>query len=265
MEKIKIFVADDNKEYIDFIVSTISRQNNMYVIDTATNGEDVIKKLSTLGHINILITDMVMPQMDGYNILRRIKEGKDNIHVDHIICISALVNDRILNIISNFGGDMFLIKPFTASSLLDCIQTVLEQDEKDATPQFVDNESSTISIEKRLSYLLHEIGIPANIRGYNYLRTGILLTYENQDQYVGQITKVLYPEIAKTYKTTSSRVERAIRHAIEVAWNRGNIDTIDEIFGYSINANKAKPTNSEFIAMISDYLAIQKKKAVMMY
>ena len=116
-------------------------------------------------------------------------------------------------------------------------------------------------IEKRITNLLHEVGIPAHIKGYSYLRTGILQTYKNPD-YIGRITKVLYPEIAQKYKTTGSRVERAIRHAIEVAWTRGNIDVIDEIFGYTISASKAKPTNSEFIAMISDHLTIQKKKSI---
>ena len=115
-----------------------------------------------------------------------------------------------------------------------------------------------LELEKNITDILHEIGIPAHIKGYMYLRTAILQTYENID-FLGQITKVLYPEIAKTYSTTSSRVERAIRHAIEVAWNRGNVDAIDEIFGYTISANKAKPTNSEFIAMIADKLRLDNK------
>ena len=115
-----------------------------------------------------------------------------------------------------------------------------------------------LELEKNITDLLHEIGIPAHIKGYMYLRTAILETYENID-FLGQITKVLYPEIARTYSTTSSRVERAIRHAIEVAWNRGNVDAIDEIFGYTVSASKAKPTNSEFIAMISDKLRLDHK------
>ena len=118
-------------------------------------------------------------------------------------------------------------------------------------------------VESQITNLLHEVGIPAHIKGYTYLRTGILQTFHNPD-YIGRITKLLYPEIAKRYKTTGSRVERAIRHAIEVAWTRGNIDTIDEIFGYTISASKAKPTNSEFIAMMADYLSIQQKKTIMM-
>lgn len=262
MEKLRIFVADDNKEYIDYICSIISKQNNMHIVDVAYNGEEVLSKLRQIGAIDILITDMVMPLMDGYNLLRRIKEGREDVSIKHIICMSALVNEKVLSMVSNFGGDMFIIKPFKASVLLDSIQTVLEND-----GDFGINESNgnSISIEKRVSDLLHEMGIPAHIKGYNYLRTGILLTFQNQGEYIGQITKVLYPEIAKKYKTTSSRVERAIRHAIEVAWIRGNVDTVDDIFGYSINANKAKPTNSEFIAMIADYLAVQKKKAVMMH
>ncbi|MCH5180456.1 MAG: sporulation transcription factor Spo0A [Erysipelotrichales bacterium] len=263
MEKIRIFVADDNPQYVDFIVSSIARQPNMYVVDSASDGEEALSKLKKCGTIDVLIVDMIMPNLDGYALLKQINDGIEGTSVRHIICISALVNERILSLISTLGGDMFVIKPFTASSLLDAIQSVLESDVlKDHK---FESQSNGESIEKRLSDLLHEMGVPAHIKGYNYLRTGILLTFENQDEYIGQITKSLYPEIAKRYKSTSSRVERAIRHAIEIAWNRGNIDLIDEIFGYSINAEKAKPTNSEFIVMIADYLAVMKKNAVMMH
>lgn len=263
MEKIRIFVADDNPQYVDFIVSSIARQPNMYVVDSASDGEEALNKLKKCGTIDVLIIDMIMPRLDGYALLKHINDGIEGTNVRHTICISALVNEKILSLISTLGGDMFVIKPFNASSLLDAIQSVLESD--DLKEHKFENQSTGESLEKRLSDLLHEMGVPAHIKGYNYLRTGILLTFENQDEYIGQITKSLYPEIAKRYKSTSSRVERAIRHAIEIAWNRGNIDLIDEVFGYSINAEKAKPTNSEFIVMIADYLAVMKKNAVMMH
>lgn len=253
MEKIKVFVADDSKEYIEFITAVIAKNSNMQIVDTAINGDDAFNKLKQVGPIDILITDMVMPIMDGYALLRKIKEDK-SMHIKHIICISALVSDRILALVAAYGGEMFIIKPFNEEHLIDNIKTVLEN--------IVNENLNDDMIEQNLSSLLHEIGIPAHIRGYNYIRTGIMLSYNNQEQYHGQITKALYPEIAKLYLTTASRVERAIRHAIEVAWNRGNIDTIDEIFGYSISASKAKPTNSEFISMISDYMAVKKKKLI---
>ena len=154
------------------------------------------------------------------------------------------------------NSDMFMIKPFTPAYLLDSIETVMRMDKEKGASLKEEGE-----VESKITDLLHEVGIPAHIKGYTYLRTGILQTYRNPD-YIGRITKLLYPEIAKKYKTTGSRVERAIRHAIEVAWTRGNIDTIDEIFGYTISASKAKPTNSEFIAMMADYLSILKKKSI---
>lgn len=263
MEKIRIFVVDDNPQYVDFIVGNIARQSNMYIVDTASDGMEALEKLKKCGVIDILILDMIMPRVDGYSLLKQINDGIEGINIKHNICISSLVNEKILSLISTLGGDMFIIKPFSASSLLDAIQSVLESEM--SSRNTFSGQKEEESIEKRLSNLLHEMGVPAHIKGYNYLRTGILLTFANQDEYIGQITKSLYPEIAKRYKSTSSRVERAIRHAIEIAWNRGNIDLIDEIFGYSINAEKAKPTNSEFIVMIADYLAVMKKNAIMMH
>lgn len=263
MERISVFVADDNQQFVDYVVSIIANQPNMYVIGTANDGEEALCKIQKHGNIDILICDMIMPKLDGYALLKILHDDKNNVNVRHKICMSALVNEKILNLISGFGGDMFVIKPFAANVLLNAIQVVLDS-EKGPEKSFALNKEEE-SLEKRLSDLLHEVGVPAHIKGYNYIRTGILLTFENQDEYVGQITKSLYPEIAKRYKTTSSRVERAIRHAIEIAWNRGNIDLIDEIFGYSISAEKAKPTNSEFIVMIADYLSVIKKNAVMMH
>ncbi len=265
MEKIKIFVADDNQQYVDYLISIIAKQPNMCLVDSANNGEEAIRKMRNAGVIDILIMDMVMPQLDGYALLKQLKEGIYGVTIKHTICMSALVNEKVLNLISTYGGDMFVIKPFKDSVMLDAIQTIIDGDFQKQNTLPASNGEDDISIEKRLSDLLHEIGVPAHIKGYNFLRTGILLTFANQDEYVGQITKSLYPEIAKKYKSTSSRVERAIRHAIEVAWNRGNIDLIDEIFGYSISAEKAKPTNSEFIVMIADYLAVIKKNAIMMH
>ena len=255
MEKLRVFIVDDSPDVVSLISSVVSMQSNMYVIDTASNGEEAFQKIRALGKIDILFTDLIMPRLDGFNLLKRLKEKNDLI-INHIVTVSAMVNDKILNSVSTLGGEMFLIKPLSTSSLNDCLRTLSSMPLPNVEGNATEND-----IEKRITNLLHEVGIPAHIKGYSYLRTGILQTYKNPD-YIGRITKVLYPEIASKYKTTGSRVERAIRHAIEVAWTRGNIDVIDEIFGYTISASKAKPTNSEFIAMISDHLAIQKKKTI---
>ena len=255
MEKLRVFIVDDSPDVVSLISSVVSMQSNMYVIDTASNGEEAYQKIRVLGKIDILFTDLIMPRLDGFNLLKRLKEKSDLI-INHIVTVSAMVNDKILNSVSTLGGEMFLIKPLSTSSLNDSLRTLSSMPLPNVEGNATEND-----IEKRITNLLHEVGIPAHIKGYSYLRTGILQTYKNPD-YIGRITKVLYPEIASKYKTTGSRVERAIRHAIEVAWTRGNIDVIDEIFGYTISASKAKPTNSEFIAMISDHLAIQKKKTI---
>ena len=181
--------------------------------------------------------------------------------MDHIICTTPFVNDLIVAGVQNY----ILMKPFEIEQLCDKLNFIVGYTHKEHLSRNMvkvnldDDEKERLQkleLESEITELLHEIGIPAHIKGYMYLRTAILETYLNVD-FLGQITKVLYPEIAKKYATTASRVERAIRHAIEVAWNRGNIDAIDDIFGYTISASKAKPTNSEFIAMISDKLRLE--------
>ena len=185
--------------------------------------------------------------------------------MDHIICTTPFVNDLIVAGVQNYRIDYILMKPFEIEQLCDKLNFIIGYTRKEPISSNLvkvnldDDEKERLQkleLESEITELLHEIGIPAHIKGYMYLRTAILETYLNVD-FLGQITKVLYPEIAKKYATTASRVERAIRHAIEVAWNRGNIDAIDDIFGYTISASKAKPTNSEFIAMISDKLRLE--------
>lgn len=256
MEKWKVFVVDDNEEVVHFISSVVSMQSNMYMIDYALDGEEALRKLSILERVDILITDLIMPKLDGFNFLRRLKD-KSNINVGHIIAMSALVNEKTLSYVASLGSEMFLIKPFAANALKESLKNIISSEIESDNDSLLTND-----LNARVSSLLHELGVPAHIKGYSYLRTGIIHAYNNPD-YVGRITKVLYPEVAKLYSTTSARVERAIRHAIELAWTRGNIEKIDEIFGFTINAEKAKPTNSEFIAMMVDYLQVQKRKAIM--
>lgn len=245
MEKKKVFIIDDSMEYINEVSRSISSLEDVFVCDFALNGKEGLEKLRKYKDIDILILDLVTPIYDGYKVLKEIKENKLLYpSINFIICQSGLISDNSLSLIKSYGCDLFLLKPYSIDVLIDHINVNLNE-------RFRINKEQTV--EKKITKVLHEVGIPAHIKGYEYLRTAINSSYENPE-YFSQITKILYPEIAKKYKTTGSRVERAIRHAIEVAWNRGNIDAIDEIFGYTISANKAKPTNSEFIAMISDYI-----------
>ncbi|MEF9967712.1 MAG: sporulation transcription factor Spo0A [Longicatena sp.] len=260
--KLSVYVADDSLEMLHNVKEMIHKDNTYEVIGSACDGEQCCNELQGK-HIHILILDLIMPKKDGMSVLQDLK--KNNISVDHIICTTPFVNDLIVTSIQKFKVDYILMKPFELINLVDKLNFVVGFSNTEIKQgnminvKLDENEKKRVEkleLESEITELLHEIGIPAHIKGYMYLRTAILETYINVD-FLGQITKVLYPEIAKKYVTTPSRVERAIRHAIEVAWNRGNIDAIDDIFGYTISASKAKPTNSEFIAMISDKLRLE--------
>lgn len=259
MERKTIYLVDDNLELLQDLKNELHKFNEFQVIGSASNGESCIMELRN-HKIDILVLDMIMPKKDGLDVLQSLKENR--IEVGNIICTSPFVNDNIVQKLVEYHVDYIMMKPFLASQLVNKLQLLANHKTTFVTSeQAIDLQKDPQSkiqykLEGEITELLHEIGIPAHIKGYMYLRTAIEKTYHNID-YLGQITKVLYPEIAKQYATTASRVERAIRHAIEVAWNRGNIDAIDDIFGYTISASKAKPTNSEFIAMLSDKLRLK--------
>ena len=261
-ENYKVYIVDDSIEMIQKMKNEIRKSSMFTIMGNAANGEQCLLELRSK-HIVILVLDLIMPKKDGIALLKEMKVN--NIHADHIICTTPFINDLIVSQIQNYQVDYLLMKPFDLTQLIDKLHTiagmnVTETREGNVLKINLDDQEKErilkLDLESEITSLLHEIGIPAHIKGYMYLRTAILETYLNVD-FLGQITKVLYPEIARKYGTTASRVERAIRHAIEVAWNRGNIDAIDDIFGYTISASKAKPTNSEFIAMISDKLRLE--------
>lgn len=259
MDKKTVYLVDDNMELLQDLKNELHKYGEFQVIGSASNGESCILELRN-HKIDILVLDMIMPKKDGLDVLASLKQSR--IEVEHIICTSPFVNDHIVQNLVEYNVDYILMKPFLASQLVNKLKMLsLHRPMVVTSEQSIDLQSGMqdkmhFKLEGEITALLHEIGIPAHIKGYMYLRTAIEKTYFNID-YLGQITKVLYPEIAKQYATTASRVERAIRHAIEVAWNRGNIDAIDDIFGYTISASKAKPTNSEFIAMLADKLRLK--------
>ena len=256
-----VYLVDDSMEMIHSIKKALFNTEQYEVIGTAINGEICLHELRGKS-IDILILDLIMPKKDGITVLSELK--KHQVQVNHIIVTTPFSNDMILTQIQNYDVSYILMKPFESDELIDKLNFICGFHYKPVKTNIYTTHQNDISndelrrlqLETEITELLHEIGIPAHIKGYMYLRTAILETYLNVD-FLGQITKVLYPDIAKKYTTTASRVERAIRHAIEVAWNRGNIDAIDDIFGYTISASKAKPTNSEFIAMLSDKLRLE--------
>ena len=261
MEKKSIVIVDDNASFKESLHMELKKCSHFEVLGTYEDGEDFL--LNGPKKIDLLVVDCIMPKVDGIEVLKQCKAY--GVQYQQVMCTSSITNETLIAEMQERKVDYFMLKPIHPRQFVEkCTQLVSKSsrglNQGPMIPFDVDVESEErlhrFQLEREITSILHEIGIPAHIKGYLYLRTAILETYLNMD-YLGQITKVLYPEIARRYMTTASRVERAIRHAIEVAWNRGNIDAIDEIFAYTISASKAKPTNSEFIAMISDKLRLE--------
>lgn len=231
----------------------------------AKDGMDALDKIREKNP-DILILDIIMPHLDGLGVLESLHK-LDLEKTPKIIILSAVGQDKITQKAINLGADYYIVKPFDFKTFIKRLKQIIgtegekgskESKEYIQIPEVVNTTSSdsTKSLEAKITNIIHEIGVPAHIKGYLYLREAILMVIQNIDL-LGAVTKELYPGIASKYNTTPSRVERAIRHAIEVAWTRGKIDTIDKIFGYTVNNNKGKPTNSEFIAMVADKLRLE--------
>lgn len=252
----KIIIADDNKELITMISEFLKMQPNMEVVGTFLGGKDLLSYLET-NTADILLLDVFMPDLDGVNTLSEIKNNAKYNRPNKIIVISAFTTEAIMAKASSLGADYFIVKPIDLNNLHKTLTQLMNENSTKGNTYNLKEKSKTeeIDLDTEITEILHEIGVPAHIKGYLYLRESITMVYHNVD-ILGAITKVLYPTVAKKYKTTSSRVERAIRHSIEVAWNRGNVDAISQIFAYTISYNKSKPTNSEFIAMIADKLRL---------
>ncbi|HSH24949.1 MAG TPA: sporulation transcription factor Spo0A [Massilibacterium sp.] len=264
MSKIQVCLADDNRELIHLLQEFIAKQDDMEVIGVAYNGKECLELLKST-HPQILVLDIIMPHLDGLAVLQRIKR-KEEYGKPHVIMLTAFGQEDVTKKAVELGASYFMLKPFDMESLANQIRQVAGK-QMPVTNGSLSNMNSIIKqapVEKNqdldacITSIIHEIGVPAHIKGYLYLREAITMVY-NDIELLGSITKVLYPDIAKKYNTTASRVERAIRHAIEVAWSRGNIDAISELFGYTVSMTKAKPTNSEFIAMVADKLRIEHK------
>lgn len=255
----KIIIADDNKELLCMISEFLKMQPNMEIVKTFSGGKDLLTYLET-NTADILLLDVFMPDLDGVNALNEIQNNSKYNRPGKIVILTAFNTEALMSKTSSLGADYFIVKPIDLGNLLKTLNLLISENAKKGTTynlkQKVDAEN--IDLDTEITEILHEIGVPAHIKGYLYLRESITMVYNNVD-ILGGITKILYPTVAKKYKTTSSRVERAIRHSIEVAWNRGNVDAISQIFAYTISYNKSKPTNSEFIAMIADKLRLAHK------
>ena len=255
----KIIIADDNKDLNNMLSEYLGSQNNLYVDKTFTTGKQVLSYLES-SYADVLLLDIFMPDIDGISVLEELANSANRYkRPGHIIVFSAFTNEKLMSRASSLGAEYFIVKPIELNNVLNIINQLLKPTVvKNGDVVALAKGKEEVDLETEITEILHEIGVPAHIKGYLYLREAITMVYNNIE-ILGSITKILYPVVAKKFKTTSSRVERAIRHSIEVAWNRGNVDTISSIFSYTISYNKSKPTNSEFIAMIADKLRLAHK------
>lgn len=263
MQKINVCIADDNRELVNLLNEYISTQNDMQVIGTAYNGQECLGLIEEK-EPDVLILDIIMPHLDGLAVLERISQMKLS-KKPNIIMLTAFGQEDVTKKAVDLGASYYVLKPFDMEVLISNIREVsgqkrsfIQQSSSHSYTSQTRAENRGFNLDASITSIIHEIGVPAHIKGYMYLREAITMVY-NDIELLGSITKVLYPDIAKKFNTTASRVERAIRHAIEVAWSRGNIDSISSLFGYTVSHSKAKPTNSEFIAMVADKLRIEHK------
>ncbi|MBC6003920.1 MAG: sporulation transcription factor Spo0A [Paeniclostridium sordellii] len=263
-EKIKIVLADDNRDFCQVLKEYLSNEDDIEILGIAKDGIEALDLVSRT-QPDVLVLDVIMPHLDGLGVIEKLNSMNLD-KMPKIIVLSAVGQDKITQSAINLGADYYIVKPFDFVIFINRIRglvsnknTVVESksrgnmDIKMTKTDFVKNVGN---IETEITNIIHEIGVPAHIKGYLYLREAIKMVIDNVEL-LGAVTKELYPSIAKKFNTTPSRVERAIRHAIEVAWSRGKVDTINQLFGYTVHNTKGKPTNSEFIAMIADKLRLE--------
>ena len=270
-EKISVLIADDNTEFANTMAGYLGKHDDMEIVGMAKDGNEAVEMVKTMKP-DVALLDVIMPHLDGLGVLEKI----DELDIDKkpiCIMISAVGQDKITQKAIALGAEYYVVKPFDIELLIKRIKEVKIYQNVPIKPLYINREikAQYIEIDPRekknqknlealVTNVIHEVGVPAHIKGYQYLREAIMMVIDDIEV-INQITKLLYPEIAVRFKTTPSRVERAIRHAIEVAWGRGEQSAVESIFGYTVSAQKGKPTNSEFIAMIADKLRLELKSA----
>ncbi len=269
-EKIKVLVADDNNDFTMTLSSCLEQEEDIEIVGIARDGNEAYDMAVEL-QPDILLLDIIMPHLDGLGVLEKLS----NTNMEKMplcIILSAVGQDKITQKAISLGAQYYIVKPFDINVLIKRMKELKNYQPgqfrsfvtREIKNQYIDiapdKKKDQENLEALVTNVIHEVGVPAHIKGYQYLREAIMMVIKNTDV-INQITKQLYPEIAGKYHTTPSRVERAIRHAIEVAWGRGEQGTVENIFGYTVSANRGKPTNSEFIAMIADKLRLELKSA----
>ena len=247
-----ILIADSAEEFCSSLSASLQHAGGFQILGTVNDGEQAIRQ-TVEKKPDILVLDLMLSKQDGISVLKAIS-NMDRKPIT--VATSGFITDFVANATANLGVRYLMLKPCDMSALVERLEEI-RGGESLRTPI---RRTDKTSIETMVTSIIHEIGVPAHIKGYQYLREAIIIAVNDMDV-INAITKVLYPQVAKTFQTTPSRVERAIRHAIEVAWDRGDLDTLQRFFGYTVSNTKGKPTNSEFIALIADKLQLQLKSS----
>lgn len=262
MEKLNIAIADDNERMVRLLDHIVSSDEELQVVGKAANGEELMEVIQEKKP-DVVLLDIIMPKLDGLAVMDRVNRDP-GIKKPAFIVISAVSQEKTTEDAFEVGADYYILKPFDNDMVLQQIKRTKARQERSQSRARKINayesrkEYMERNLETDVTNIIHEVGVPAHIKGYQYLRDAIIMSVTDVEM-LNSITKILYPTIAKRHQTTPSRVERAIRHAIEVAWSRGKMDTIDALFGYTVSNGKGKPTNSEFIAMIADKIRLEYK------
>ena len=254
-KKIKVLLAD-NSEYFGIPCAITMRSHNLEVQTMEKDGRRIVDTVSQI-HPDVVIMDFFLPGLDAMGVMKGIQSLRLP-QKPQIMIMSGFDNPTLEREAMSAGADYYFLKPFDADEMSERILTLCSGYREEPAPKLHAITTAGGSLEMRVTEIIHQIGVPAHIKGYQYLRDAILMAIEDDD-IINAVTKRLYPAVAKKHGTTSSRVERAIRHAIEVAWDRGDVDVLNSYFGYTIHNGRGKPTNSEFIAMISDKFRLQLK------
>lgn len=252
--RMKVLIADSSEEFCENLANVLRKNERFEILGTVTDGA-AAADLLTRQRPDVLVMDMMLQKLDGMSLLK-LAAAQERRPV--ILVMSGFVTDYVAAMTASLGANYFMLKPCDFRAVADRICEIRDT-ETVRRPQSSAAKAEP-NIEAMITNIIHEIGVPAHIKGYQYLREAITIAVNDMDV-INAITKVLYPQVAKTFSTTPSRVERAIRHAIEVAWDRGDLDTLQRFFGYTVSNTKGKPTNSEFIALIADRLQLQLKNA----
>ena len=248
-----VIIADNSEEFCGALSEALQRTGRFTVIGTALDGEQALHMIAAQNP-EVLVLDLMLSKRDGISVLKELAAQDLK---PAILATSGFITDFVASAAAGLGAKYLMLKPCDMTALVERLEEIRGGESQRTTPN---RKGSKQSIESMVTGIIHEIGVPAHIKGYQYLREAIIIAVNDMDV-INAITKVLYPQVAKTFQTTPSRVERAIRHAIEVAWDRGDLDTLQRFFGYTVSNTKGKPTNSEFIALIADKLQLQLKSS----